>query len=614
MSEDFSYAKKYIVWAEHQPHFRWQNKEYSVIKMYNVDSKTERWVAKKTRYFSPDISQDANKIAVIEVDEKNNYFLTIISSFKGDIIERIPSVNFIQRPKWSADNKSVYVIELTETGKQVSHVDLVTKDWIKDFDVTDNDIQRIIPSGNFIFYHSTDDNKDQIYVYDSRTEGKYKLSHSGTGIVDFCIDTNARNIYAAEYTAKGNRIVKIPLERGLWQKQENEKKSEGIFSAKLTDQENFTSQTKIIPDNLYPVKRYSRIANLFNFHSWVPFYFDYSNNSVGGFLSNPEQIMNNIHPGLMLLSQNKLSTAESIISYAYKEDHHFLQTSFVYKGFLPIIKFSASYGDLHQYLAPSDVTWQPELKYDDYSYSVDVYLPISFSTGKMFGGFIPRAKLDYFNTFYYQYQNDYYIKGNEFLTSQLYFYWLKRRSGRDLQPRSGISIDLKLYSTPFENELFGNMSNAEGTLYLPGIFRNDGIKINVGHQVQEPVMYLFNSQFAFPHGIEKFRTERLTKLYIDYVFPLAYPDFSIGTLLYIKRIKGDVFYNYAQNKFKAYNQQANVIYWATYDLVSCGLELSVDYHLLRMIFPLNTGIRLGYTNYPGKVFYEFIFNIDLSGV
>ena len=83
-------------------------------------------------------------------------------------------------------------------------------------------------------------------------------------------------------------------------------------------------------------------------------------------------------------------------------------------------------------------------------------------------------------------------------------------------------------------------------------------------------------------------------------------------MAYIKRIKGDLFFNYANNKFRAFNDNTNTIFWANYNLMSYGFEISVDYHLLRMIFPLNTGVRVGYTNYSNSFFSELIFGINIS--
>ncbi len=41
------------------------------------------------------------------------------------------------------------------------------------------------------------------------------------------------------------------------------------------------------------------------------------------------------------------------------------------------------------------------------------------------------------------------------------------------------------------------------------------------------------------------------------------------------------------------------------------MELTADYHLLRMAFPLNSGIRVGFAPTENDFFVEFLFGIDL---
>ncbi|MGE0088981.1 MAG: hypothetical protein AB7S50_05830 [Bacteroidales bacterium] len=611
VSDDFSVAKKFLVWAEFKPHFRWQNKEYSTIKMMNIETKKTRTVVLKSRYFSPDISPDANKIVVIEVTPDNQYFLTVISSFNGDVHYRIPSPNFIMRPKWTSDSKSIYLIELTDKGKQVSTYSFENKSWEMVMQSENADIQRIIPSNSYLFSHSTKNGNDEVCVFDLLTKEKYQISLSASGITDFCIDKNDKDIIVAEYSSQGNRLGVIPIERGLW-KILDTKQNNMTFSEALTEQESVKDKIEKLPSVKHTVRPYNKLLNTFNFHSWIPFYFDYSNETLNGFLTDPEKLTTIIHPGIMLLSQSKLSTTEAVVAYAYKNGHHYIESSLIYKGLLPVIKFSANYGDLHQYFASLNTTWFPRLSYNDFSYNLDIYIPINISSGNMVGGFIPRLNIDFQNSYYYNYVDDYYISGNTFFNEQIIFYWLKRTSKRDIQPRSGLSVDITLFNTPLENKLFGFMANIDGTVYLPGFFKNHGVKLNAGYQFQEPEMYLFTTNFSFPHGITEFRTEKLSKFYFNYVFPIAYPDWSIGPVAYIKRIKGDFFFNYANNRFRAIDDNTNSVFWTNYNLVSYGIEISVDYHLLRMIFPLNTGVRVGYTNYSNSIFSELIFGINIS--
>jgi len=42
-----------------------------------------------------------------------------------------------------------------------------------------------------------------------------------------------------------------------------------------------------------------------------------------------------------------------------------------------------------------------------------------------------------------------------------------------------------------------------------------------------------------------------------------------------------------------------------------GIEITADYHLLRTIFPLSTGLRIGYAPTESSFIFDVIFGIDL---
>ncbi|MGM0406653.1 MAG: hypothetical protein ACQERU_01660 [Bacteroidota bacterium] len=613
ISDDFSVAKKFIVWAEYRPDARWHNKEYTSIKLFNTETKKERIVVDKVRYFSPDIAADANKIAVVEVNQQNKCFLNIISTFNGAIIHQVSprDGNFIQRPKWSDDERYIYVIEIKGSKKQVSRYDLLNKEWETVFDLANVDIQRIYPSKDHVFFHSTFNGIDNLYAYHFSNQQFYQLTSSKFGISGFDLSPNSTKMAANEYTSHGFRLSEIPLERALWYKIDTASYKKDKMATMLSSQEQNKVNISQIPQSEFQVRPYRRLANLFYFHSWVPFYVDYDEMDYQNIYTDFSEIYNNVHPGVMFISQNKLSTAETILSYSYKNNNHFVATSFVYKGWYPVIKLTADYGDKQQYFAASDVEWIPQLNYDNRTLKIETYIPFNFSRGKYNAGFYPGVSFEYSNRFYYHYLDDYYQKGLEFMNLDAYFYYYTRMAHRDIQPKSGVILNFNLYNAPFDEDFFGYISNIESRIYLPGFFKNHGFKFDVGYQYQSPKLYLYSSLFKFPRGMEKARTEKFTKLYADYVFPITYPDWSLGPVIYLKRIKADLFYDLGINQYNYYVENTNSIVTQKEYLQSFGMEVTFDYHFLRTMFPLNSGIRIGYLPNQQNVFYEFLFGIDL---
>jgi hypothetical protein len=611
ISKDFSYARDILVWAEYRPDRRWSNREFTSIKLLNIKTRKEKVIVKKSRYFSPDFNVNAEKIVVTKVNETNKSSLIILNTFDGSVREEIQTQNnsFIQRPKWSFDEKYIYVIELTNSGKQVSRYSIETRSWEIVFKLEKGDIQRILPSEDYVYFHSTLNGTDNIYAFDERTKDIYQISDSKNGISEFDLSANKNELITNEYTSRGFRLASIPVERALWKKIDQSNYYEYSFAKELAKQESVDEKAQNKTQKEFQVKPFRKPLNLFNFHSWIPFYVDYNHMDLGNTFSDPSQIYNNIHPGIMLLSQNKLSTTEAVLAYAYKDGNHFLTSSLTFKGQYPVLRISANYGADQLIRTTNSATWLPQTELG-YSYNVDLYVPFNLSKGKFIKGFRPLISINFADNLYYNYENDYYIKGLEIVQSELLFYSYQRKAERDIVPKLGAIFDLRLFNSPFESELYGYMYNLDALFYLPG-WHNSGFKVDFGYQYQQPDLYLFSSDFSFPRGILRKRTEKMVKLYADYIFPIAYPDWNLGSLIYLKRFRGDFFVDYAFNTYRTVNEAQTAYIWPIDHNFSFGIELTADYHLLRTTFPLNTGVRVGYTPTEGDLFVEMIVGIDL---
>ena len=148
------------------------------------------------------------------------------------------------------------------------------------------------------------------------------------------------------------------------------------------------------------------------------------------------------------------------------------------------------------------------------------------------------------------------------------------------------------------------MTTLHGTLYTPGLIEDHGLKLRLGYQNQAPESYLFGSYLTFPRGFEQSRTEQLFTFQSDYVFPLAYPDWNILSLLYIKRFKSALFFDMASNWFHQDRQ------WVQKSLYSYGAEVTSDFHVAKSSFPFSAGLRFSYLPQFSDHQFEFIFGVD----
>jgi hypothetical protein len=89
---------------------------------------------------------------------------------------------------------------------------------------------------------------------------------------------------------------------------------------------------------------------------------------------------------------------------------------------------------------------------------------------------------------------------------------------------------------------------------------------------------------------------------VSYSAPLFYPDWHLGPLLYMKRIKTAVFYDFMM----AFDHPANTNYQ------SCGLDLSVDFHVFRWFVPFEAGLRTIFLPDESRWEFEFLYSVNIG--
>ena len=90
-------------------HPRWGNFDYSVIKLYDINREKSYQITSKTKYFSPDISNDVLKLVVVEASVSQNYTLKILDAKSGRVSKTLPNPAnwFYTYPKWSTDDLNI---------------------------------------------------------------------------------------------------------------------------------------------------------------------------------------------------------------------------------------------------------------------------------------------------------------------------------------------------------------------------------------------------------------------------------------------------------------------------------------------------------------------------
>ena len=143
-----SYGHGKVVWVEFEPDPRWENREYSVIKMLDIKTGKVQKVSRKSRYLAAAVSPDGRTIAAVENTVSNNNNLVIITSETGQVTGTIqsPEKAYLQHPQWSEDGSAITFIYLTDSGEGIMSYKPSSGQWNILLEPARNDLQSSFPS------------------------------------------------------------------------------------------------------------------------------------------------------------------------------------------------------------------------------------------------------------------------------------------------------------------------------------------------------------------------------------------------------------------------------------------------------------------------------------
>ncbi|HYW94225.1 MAG TPA: hypothetical protein VE870_01410 [Bacteroidales bacterium] len=594
-----------IVWDEYVPGLRWSNRSYSVLREYNFVTRKSRTLSRHSRLSSPGFSTSGDTIVAVETTPDNTFFLVLLSPAGGHIFSRIPSPANVQlqNPAWISGTGQIVALGVDHRGKTLLKYDTQTARWDTLMTPTFVNISNPVSSGRYIIFDGTYTGVDDLYALDMQNGTLKKITRARFGAFQPSVDQANNRLAWSYYTKKGYDIGIKDLDPGSFY---------DINTKQPVVEQPFFSyhdsaarrQAAFVPppvDTSFKIKNYSRPGHLFHFHSWSPFWFDYTDPNI----DNPV-----VSPGITLLSQNILSTAVTSLGYEYRNGDHYLHSHFIYKGWVPVFDLSATWGGFPAINQEQGVPIPASVS-TNLTYAAKTYVPLTFNTGKMVSGAQPSLRLSYNGTYFYYAADNSYKRGMFLLEPRLYMYTYLRTSRRDIQPRWGLTLDGSVVTSPFDTVQLGNKSLLTATAYLPGIGKHHGLRLQASVQRQNPRKYIFNNSLSFPRGYNDRTAQSLNRISADYVFPLAYPDLDLAGLLYLKRIKGDLFLDIlsGSNIYRHTDSGTETID-ATYR--SYGGELTVDYHVFRFLVPLESGVRVIYLQNENRFVVEGVFSVNLG--
>ncbi|MCK5221675.1 MAG: hypothetical protein KAR14_08850, partial [Candidatus Aminicenantes bacterium] len=362
---------------------------------------------------------------------------------------------------------------------------------------------------------------DNICAVETSTGKQYKITTSRFGAFFPSISENKNKLLYSDYNFNGMDIVSAEIDPDTWipfdeasvNRIDYFKNSNNLYIKRdLTDE-------KEIPVKLFKVRKYNALKNMINFHSRVLL---------------PYQI----EPAVEFYSGNKLNTTflTGGFSYNTNEKAGKLYTEAVYAGMFPVFKIGFSHGN-------RNTGDSANLKWNETTMDFSVLIPLDLSRGVFIRNLDLQAEVSLTKISGSNEYDGHKIRDGNINSSSfsLRFSNIKRFSKRDLAPETGQFLSAEYSFTPWDNYYKGERLFVRGSLYFPGLFKHNSIKIGFSYEQQHPVNYIYSGNIRFSRGYDYEFNDNLMFATFDYTFPVAYPDLILGELFYLKRIKAGIF-------------------------------------------------------------------------
>lgn len=596
-------TKGKIVWVEQLPDPRWENRDYSVIKIMDIIHGKVVQLSRRSRYLSAALSPDGRFVATAENTADNKNSLIIIDAFNGEILKSIPLPGnaYPQKPRWSDSGEQITLISLSREGEGIISWNLNDEKWVTLIEPSHIDLQSSFLRNDTLIFISSSSGTENIWLKDPYGERKM-LSVSKYGGIDPVM--TGSKIYFADYSLSGNNLARIDfLKEKLPEHSDYQKTS---FLVNRMDTLRSMSTTDSVAYNPEPYRKWK---HPFRFHSWMPFFAD-----LDEIQSDPTAIK----PGLTIMSQNDLSTLITTIGYEYSNGRNLIHTKIKWQGWFPVLESGFDYGYEPFISKLGNEVGDPEITIPGLTFTNTLSVPLNFSSGRFSQYFYTSVSSSYNNTYIYIKETGKpgkYDYGQTMLTERIYFSNIHKSAIRDIYPRWGQVADLSFSSFPGDRAIYGTLSTLRTAFYFPGFFRNHGIKLRFESDYQDPSKLLFNNRAGFPRSWFNIISLDYKFYSADYVMPLLYPDITVPGVFYLKRIRGGLFYDYGAGDGNYYiGAKTNAFHDYKETFRSFGTELLADFHLFRIPFLISAGVQAAWRDTGQAPYIQGLLKIDVYGL
>jgi hypothetical protein len=560
----FSGNGRQIVYSRYRPDPRWGWKNFEELVIFDVTSRTEKTITRNTRYQSPDISKDGTQLVAVSANTDGTSAVHVINAQTGKVTAKVPNQHayVYTYPKFYNIDTIVAAIRDTTGRMALGKISIKTgaATWLTPFSWHVIGFPQV--SGDTVFFSMSENNQDRLFAAANGTMLRFHPSIENHFTGNYQLTARNGRYAWTSFTASGYHIYNADGTFEPFEENHNE-------YDKLHSTVNLVSDTNTLVAKVEP---YNKVYRLFNFHSWRPYFTD------------PEY-------SYSLISENILNTLQSEIYVTYNRNEKFKQTgaSLAYGGWYPIVSGGASYTFDRSFAdSAAQITW------GEFNARIGASVPLTF----VHRTFTQNLNLSTaFNTqqVYYTGASKITHDNKRFNFGDVAFSFTNQRAKARQQIFPSIAQAFSLRYRRIINKYSASQLLMSAALYLPGFVANHSIVLQGSYQRRDTLQqYNFSNGFPFSRGYPDIDFPRMWRAGANYHFPIAYPEWGLANIVYLSRLRGNVYYDFSRVKSLRTGRELN--------FNTIGTEIYFDTRWWNQL-PVSFGIR-----------YSRLLDADILGI
>lgn len=558
----FSFRNDKVVYTAYEPHPRWGWKDYSVVKVWDVNSNKVIKVKSRSRLFQPDLNMDASKIVAMQyaTDMKSNLVLMDVGMDAQQSALPNPNNYLYTYPRFTNTNTIISAVRNQNGEMALLETDAVTNTEKIILPFRNTTISYVQVHGDSVLFTTSQKEGDVLYLLKRSSNELFKLSQLPNGNYQAYYDATKQQLLLNTFTVDGNLLLKAPVQQlKVEQMNQPEELPQLYLSSKR-----FTASPDLVR-NVQPlpgeITRYRKGLKLLNIHSWRPV------------LSDPDY-------GYTFYSENIMNTLVSEYSYTYNrnEGYHRAAASMVYGAWFPYLR------------AGVEQTWNRTtvdnanrtINFNESNVNVGLSVPLNLTSGRTYKSFLASSSLNFEKLSFTGIAKNLYRDFDfNYITNVISYTSQNQKAVQQIFPQWAQTIRLQYRRTI--NGDFGNQFLGTAGLYLPGLSNNHSLVVFGSLYARDTISgQFFSDNFPFARGYNAVNFPRTVRVSVNYHLPLVYPEFGIGNIIYFLRIRATAFYDYTRGRSLRTGR--------TFPLRSAGTEVFFDTKVWNL-FPFSFGIR-----------------------